>query len=124
MKRDFLKSGALGAPDAMNATQFFSFWTPEQHASAIEQACQGPVGQAHAQALARQLGQQGQPVADFLQWHITGIPQSRLALSGLAHRQGTQWTLRAEAPPEVLAQAEEWARQEGHERFQCWTLSA
>jgi hypothetical protein len=108
----------------MNTTQFFSFWTPEQHASAIDQTCQGPVGQAHAQALAQRLGPQGQAVADFLQWHITGVPKARLALSGRSHRQGTQWTLRAEATPEIVAQAEAWAHQDGHERFQSWSQAA
>ena len=105
-------------------TRFFSFWTPEQGASLLSQACSGPVGRAHAWALAQALDPHAQSVADFLQWHITGLQGAQVVLSGTAHALGTRWSLRVQAPAQIVEKVRQWVHQHGHERPDEWAIAA
>lgn len=107
-------------PDA----HFFSFWTPEQGASLLSQTCSGPVGRKHALALAEALDPRAQCVADFLQWHITGIQGAQVVLSGTAHALGTRWSLRVQAQALLLEKVRQWVHQQGHERPDEWAIAA
>lgn len=89
----------------------------------LEQTCSGPVGRQFAQSLAQHLAPTAQPVADFLQWHITGIAGARICLSGTQHNHGTRWTIRAEAPSSVALSVRRWAEQQG-QPIEEWCIAS
>ncbi len=108
MIRGFHKSGARSARRNTMISNVFSFWTPEQGASLLDQACRGLAGQARAQSLAQYLDPKGQAVADFLQWHLTGIPQAKVTFHGEAHQQGTQWKVRVNGNEAMIQHVRAW----------------
>jgi len=103
---------------------FVSFLTPDWAPSLLDQACQNPNGRDLALSLAQHLSPGAQAVADFLQWHVTGIAPDRICLTGSRCPQGTRWTVRLEGSTKTLARVKEWAQHQAHGHpIEEWTLS-